>query len=105
VLIRTLYGIGESVSTDRGITWPDLKPSQIVAPAARFFIRRLDSGNLLLVKHGPINERIDRSRLMAFLSTDDGQGWSGGLMLDERRNVSYPDGQQTPDGTIRIINF
>jgi hypothetical protein len=24
-------------------------------------------------------------------------------MLDERAGVSYPDGQQTPDGTIRII--
>ena len=24
-------------------------------------------------------------------------------MLDERRGVSYPDGQQTPDGLIRII--
>jgi hypothetical protein len=103
VLARTLYGIGESVSTDRGITWPDLKPSQIAAPTARFFIRRLQSGNLLLVKHGRISKRIGRSRLMAFLSTDDGKRWSGGLMLDERRGVSYPDGQQTTDGTIRII--
>ena len=28
--------------------------------------------------------------------------WQGGLLLDERMNVSYPDGQQTPDGTIVI---
>ena len=27
----------------------------------------------------------------------------GGLLLDERSGVSYPDGQQTADGLIRII--
>lgn len=103
LLARTRYGIGESVSTDRGETWPDLKPSQIAHPSARFFIRRLRSGNLLLVKHGPIAERTGRSHLTAFLSRDDGKTWEGGLLLDERNGVSYPDGQQTADGLIRII--
>jgi hypothetical protein len=103
LLARTRYGIGESVSTDRGKTWPELKPSGIAHPSARFFIRRLESGNLLLVKHGPIAERTGRSHLMAFLSTDEGTTWTGGLLLDERNGVSYPDGQQTADGLIRII--
>ena len=103
LLARTNYGIGQSVSTDRGKTWPDLKPSSIRHPSARFFIRRLESGNLLLVKHGPIDEQTGRSHLMAFLSDDDGQSWNGGLMLDERSGVSYPDGQQQADGRIRII--
>lgn len=103
LLARTRYGIGESLSKDRGVTWPELKPSAIAHPSARFFITRLLSGNLLLVKHGPIDKRTDRSHLTAFLSKDDGQTWSGGLLLDERDGVSYPDGQQTPDGLIRII--
>lgn len=103
LLARTKYGIGESFSTDRGKTWPDLKPSGIEHPSARFFIRRLKSGNLLLVKHGPIDERTGRSDLTTFVSTDDGKSWTGGLMLDERKGVSYPDGQQTDDGLIRII--
>jgi len=103
LLARTNYGIGESLSTDRGMTWPDLKPSGIEHPSARFFIRRLSSGTLLLVKHGPIDKRTGRSHLTAFVSTDDGATWSGGLMLDERKGVSYPDGQQTEDGLIRII--
>ncbi|HSG70322.1 MAG TPA: sialidase family protein, partial [Planctomycetaceae bacterium] len=103
LLARTNYGIGESVSTDRGKTWPELKPSVISHPSARFFIRQLNSGNLLLVKHGPIDSRTGRSHLTAFVSTDDGKSWSGGLLLDERGGVSYPDGQQTPDGLIRII--
>ena len=103
LLARTKYGIGESVSTDRGKTWPDLKPSAIAHPSARFFVRRLNSGNLLLVKHGPIDQRTRRSHLTAFVSKDDGKSWSGGLLLDERSGVSYPDGQQTDDGLIRVI--
>lgn len=103
LLARTKYGIGESVSTDRGKTWPDLKPSSIAHPSARFFVRRLNSGNLLLVKHGAIDKRIGRSHLTALVSKDDGKSWDGGLLLDDRGGVSYPDGQQTDDGLIRII--
>lgn len=103
LLVRTKYGIGESISTDRGKTWPELTPSKIAHPSARFFIRRLASGSLLLVKHGPIDKKTGRSHLMAFVSKDDGKTWSGGLMLDERAGVSYPDGQQDTDGVIHII--
>ena len=102
MLVRTKYGIGESISNDRGKTWSALIPSSIQHPVSRFFIRRLSSGNLLLVKHGPINERIGRSHLTAYLSKDDGYNWLGGLLLDERVGVSYPDGQQISDGTIYI---
>jgi predicted neuraminidase len=103
LLARTRYGIGESMSTDRGVTWPELKPSAIAHPSARFFITRLNSGNLLLVKHGPIAKRTNRSHLTAFVSSDDGRTWSSGLLLDDREGVSYPDGQQTSDGLIHII--
>jgi hypothetical protein len=103
MLVRTKYGIGESVSPDRGRTWPDVTPTTIPHPSARFFISRLASGNLLLVKHGPLDKASGRSHLTAYVSRDDGRTWGGGLLLDERTGVSYPDGQQTADGTIRII--
>jgi len=103
MLIRTRYGIGESISTDRGFTWSPVIPSEILHPAARFFISRLNSGNLLLVKHGPVDVKTGRSHLMAFISKDDGHNWTNGLLLDERKGVSYPDGQQLQDGTIFII--
>lgn len=107
MLVRTLYGIGESISTDKGITWSPLVPSRIQHPHARFFIYRLNSGNLLLVKHGPVDMKTGRaksgrSHLMAFISEDDGYSWSNGLLLDERPGISYPDGQQFSDGTIYI---
>ncbi len=103
MLVRTKYGIGQSVSTDRGKTWSPLTPSSIQHPAARFFIRRLNSGKLLLVKHGAVNQKTGREKLTAFLSDDDGLSWYGGLLIDERKGVSYPDGIQAPDGTIYII--
>jgi len=103
MLVRTGYGIGQSVSKDGGKTWSDVERGPIQHTVSRFFIRRLRSGKLLLVKHGPIAERTDRSRLTAFLSADDGKTWSGGLMLDERKGVSYPDGVENPDGAIYLI--
>jgi len=44
-----------------------------------------------------------RSHLAAFVSDDDGATWTGGLMLDDRQRVTYPDGTQAPDGTIHVI--
>jgi predicted neuraminidase len=90
----------ESISHDRGKTWPVATPSHIKHPSARFFIRRLASGKLLLVKHHNTDER---KRLTALLSDDDGHTWSDGLLLDERGTVSYPDGVQADDGRIFIV--
>jgi len=101
---RTSYGMGESFSKDKGKTWTEVKPSHIIHVPARHFMTRLNSGKLLLVKHGAIDERVKkRERLMAFISDDDGKTWSSGLMLDERTGVSYPDGVQSLDGTVYII--
>ncbi len=103
MLVRTKYGIGESISTDKGKSWSPLVPSIFQHPNARFFIHRLISGNLILVKHGPIGMKTGRSHLMAFISKDDGNSWSKGLLLDERKGVSYPDGQQIEDESVCII--
>ncbi|MFO1040395.1 MAG: sialidase family protein [Planctomycetaceae bacterium] len=104
MLARTTKGISESVSTDQGVTWSPAVESTIKNVSARFFIRRLASGNLLLVKNGPTDVRLPRrSSMMAFLSSDDGKTWGPGLLLDDRSEVSYPDGFQAPDGTIHIL--
>ncbi|MFH1744118.1 MAG: sialidase family protein, partial [bacterium] len=81
MLVRTQYGIGESFSSDRGKTWSEGRVSTRVThiPHARFFIRRLNSGNLLFVKHDPPDGKT-RSHLKAFICQDDGDTWSGGLM-------------------------
>jgi hypothetical protein len=102
MLVR-VQGLAETVSQDGGKTWTPVERIAIQHPTSRFFLRRLNSGALLLVKHGPLDQRTGREQLMAFVSDDDGRSWQGGLMLDERQHVTYPDGVQAPDGTIYVI--
>jgi len=103
MLARTGTGLMESVSTDGGRTWAEPTASAINHPVARFHLRRLASGKILLIKHGAtIDTHEGRSQLTAWLSDDEGKTWQGGLMLDERKGISYPDGFEAPDGTIYI---
>jgi len=103
MLARTAKGMMQSTSSDGGKTWSEPRFPNIKHPAARFHIRRLASGRILLIKHGQrIDKHEGRSQLTAWLSEDEGKSWQGGLMLDERRGISYPDGFQAPDGTIYI---
>ncbi|MBX7207710.1 MAG: glycoside hydrolase [Verrucomicrobiaceae bacterium] len=100
MLIRTDSGVlWQSHSTDKGRTWSEGMASTIKSPGSRFFIRRLASGNLLLVNHHNFK---GRSHLTAQLSSDDGATWNDGLLLDERGGVSYPDGVQDKDCVIWI---
>jgi sialidase-1 len=104
MIVRTLTeGMWQSFSRDGGVTWSTGEP-WLPHVNSRHFIRRLPSGRLLLVKHGvPATTRPpSRSHLAAFLSDDDGATWQGGLVLDERDGVSYPDGALSPDGTLYI---
>lgn len=104
MLLRTRYGMAESYSSDTGRTWSEARPAAIKNPSARFFIRRLASGRLLLVKNGPVDERLARrSHMTAFLSDDEGKTWGKGLLLDDRSQLSYPDGFQSPDGLVHIL--
>ena len=115
MLVRTLYGIGQSFSSDKGKTWSPGENSNLGGPNSRFFITRLSSGNLLLINHADISSENavklfiegktwrPRSHLTALISDDDGKTWKGGFLLDEREGVSYPDGVQGKDGVIRII--
>ena len=102
ILNRTTKGIGESTSNDGGRTWTPFRESTIKHTSSRFFLRRLKSGALLLVKNVPIDQDVGRSQMTAFVSYDDGATWSDGLVLDERNQVSYPDGGQTEDGAIFV---
>lgn len=93
----------ESVSRDRGFTWSEAKPAGFKHASARHFLKKLSDGRLLLVKHGAIGEDCGRSKLTAYISDDGGKNWKGGLMIDKRFGVSYPDGDQGPDGTIYVV--
>lgn len=97
MLIRCTNGIAEAYSWDGGQTWSEPTMSEIKGPDARFFIRRLSSGNLLLLNHYNF---VGRSNMTALLSDDDGKTWKWKMLLDAR-SVSYPDAVEA-DGKIYI---
>lgn len=101
--IRSKAGyIYRILSKDKGRTWSNPEEWQPHVNS-RHFIRRLSDGRLLLVRHGMTDKLLKgRSHLRAFLSDDDGRTWQGGLLLDERKGVSYPDGFESSDGYIYI---
>jgi hypothetical protein len=106
MLCRTSYHLMESFSSDLGKTWSRPLIARVQSASARFHLRRLVSGRILLVKHGEKAESAApnhaRSFLTAFLSDNDGESWRGGLVLDERNYISYPDADQNTNGMIYI---
>ncbi len=100
--IRAGDGMVASESHDQGWTWttPQRLPWQCAS--ARFMLMRLRSGAALLVRNANTQEPSVRSHMTALLSRDDGASWQGGLLLDERERISYPDGYQEDDGLIRV---
>ncbi|MBN2853663.1 MAG: exo-alpha-sialidase [Clostridia bacterium] len=100
MLIRTSYGIGESFSYDGGKTWSQGQKCSIESPVSRFFIRRLDSGRILLINHDDFK---GRNNLYALLSEDDGLTFKYRLLIDRRDHVSYPDADFY-NGKIYIIH-
>jgi predicted neuraminidase len=102
MLLRSRQGTTQCESFDQGATWSNPVRTAFPNACARFFLRRLASGKALLVKHSNPDQPLARSHLTAYLSDDDGATWTGGLTLDERTGVSYPDGFQAPDGRIFI---
>ena len=99
MLVRTSYGIGASYSYDRGKTWSRGENSKLGGPNSRFHICRLSSGRVLLINH--VNF-VKRDNLTALLSEDGGKTYPYSLVLDERRDVSYPDAMEGADGYIYI---
>jgi hypothetical protein len=55
---------------------------------------------LLLINHYRFQ---GRNNLTATLSDDDGKSWYGNLLLDERNEVSYPDGIETAEGVSYVV--
>ncbi len=100
VYIRTYYGIALSVSRDGGYTWLEDVDSRLGGPCSRFFIRRLSSGNLLLINHYKYRAR---NNLTAMVSRDDGATWEDFLRIDPRGEVSYPDAVER-NGKLYIVH-
>ncbi|WP_461484863.1 sialidase family protein, partial [Pedobacter sp.] len=99
-LVRTKKGIYYAKSTDYGKSWTQLQPFDTIGKTtpSRFYIGKLNSGKLILV----LNADLKRTNMTALLSSDGGKTWPNRLLLDNRKNVSYPDVAQDLTGNIHI---
>ena len=100
-MLRTTQGIYYTNSYDFGKSWTPIKALATTGPttSSRFYLGKLSSGNLILIA----NNSSTRTKMTAFLSKDGGITWPYKLLLDARENVSYPDADQTVDGTIHVV--
>ena len=105
-MIRTNAGLYQSDSKDGGRIWSEPSPLPgFPGAVTRACMRRLHSGNFLLVFHDVDQNKsggYPRARMTAWLSQDEGRTWPHKLVIDERDRVSYPDATEAPDGRIYI---
>lgn len=83
-------GIETAISNDFGYTWEPYKNNlsePFVGPGSKFHITRLSSGHILMINHDTLSERAS---ICAYLSQDNGLTWPFKLVLDQRKDVSYP---------------
>lgn len=87
----------------KGSSWKGGEFTSVLGGGSRIFLRRLQSGRVLLIH----NNAVKRTNLCAELSEDDGATWRYSLQLDNADNpngfISYPDAVQAPDGRIFIL--
>jgi hypothetical protein len=98
-------GLVEYTSRDGGRSWRQEREPRLRHGRTGFHLSRLPrSSRLLWIRHGDLAECTDEAaRLTAFLSGDDGASWSGGLLVDERLDVSGPDAVQSADGMLYVV--
>jgi len=78
-------------------------PPGFATTPSRTCVVKLASGNCLMLKHGPLDQDVGRTRITAYLSQDNGATWGGGLCLDSLRGLTAADCAQDVNGKIHAI--
>lgn len=99
LLARTNLGYyAKSVSADGGKSWsPETEFEK--APSSRLYFSRLENGDYLYVRNADDRERIGMKAILLDRRFEK----KGELMLDSRRDVSYPDAT-VRDGYFYIVH-
>ena len=92
--------LSQQSGTPRRDRLPGLRTGQTVSNITKIITFKQQAGEWIL----PVSTwKMTDYSAKVIVSTDDGKTWSRVLLLDERKGISYPDGQQTKDGTIYIV--
>ena len=101
ILCRSRQGlITQAWSTDGGVTWDVMSPTDLPNPSAGIDALRLRDGRFLLV-YNPTTR--GRRRLVVAVS-DDGRNWRRGVALENAPDgeYSYPAMIQAADGLVHV---
>jgi len=101
--IEAYGGIERYYSYDEGASWTKSQanlPHPLHGPGSRFVMIKLPSGNWLFVTN---DSEDSRCNLTAYLSKDEGETWTDGLLLDPRLGAEYPDASFDSEGNIYVI--
>jgi hypothetical protein len=104
MLIRTYRGcFTEAYADDQGMTWKEIRPSEIAASGAPGQLRRLQSGRLVLFWNqfiDPAKRSGRREQLSMAFSEDDGRTWTEPVVVaydpmqpgdkEPQHRLSYP---------------
>ena len=117
MLIRTYTGrFWEAYSADEGLTWTDIRPSEIEASGAPGVLMRLKSGRIMLVwnrfAEGRPKKIGRREELSVAFSEDEGKTWTAPVIVARNRTpegdnpvqyrISYPDVYEHNPGEVWI---
>lgn len=94
--------IRRSESTDGGLTWSEVTPTDLVNPGAGIEAVMLRSGNLAIV-YNPV-ETSPRDKLAISISDNLGKTWKWTRLIEDRprERFDYPSIVQAADGTIHV---
>ena len=101
ILCRSQQGlITQAWSTDGGVTWGPMSPTDLPNPSAGIDGLRLRDGRFLLVYNPTTRGR----RRLAVAVSDDGRSWRRAVALENAPNgeYSYPAMIQTADGLVHV---
>ena len=101
ILCRSQQGlITQAWSTDGGVTWGPMSPTDLPNPSAGIDALRLRDGRFLLVYNPTTRGR----RRLAVAVSDDGRSWRRGVTLENAPDgeYSYPAMIQAADGLVHV---
>jgi predicted neuraminidase len=88
-------------SRDRGVTWSEVRDSEIPNPGSSVEVIRLRSGEWLMILN---DTEKGRNSLSAWLSADEGRTWQWRRKLEDnpKGSFSYPSVIQARDGSLHV---
>ena len=101
ILCRSRQGlITQAWSSDGGVTWDPMSPTELPNPSAGIDALRLRDGRFLLVYNPTTRGR----RRLAVVVSDDGRSWRHGVVLENAPSgeFSYPAMIQAADGLVHV---